>query len=96
MCLYIVDLWLWRLPERRSLSFPSLLEQIILQSLKGSGVVIYLKGETREIQLSVPWLRSSRNSPAKGTDLHLLHSFFLFFPSCRLHYPALNISPRQG
>lgn len=75
MCLYIVDLWLWRLPGRRSLSFPSLLEQIILQSLKGSGVVIYLKGETREIQLSVPWLRSCSNSPAKGPGLHLLRGF---------------------
>lgn len=81
MCLYIVDLWLWRLPERRSLSFPSLLEQIILQSLKGSGVVIYLKGETREIQLSVPWLRSSSNSLAKGMYLHLLHGALFFFPA---------------
>lgn len=75
MCLYIVDLWLRRLPERRSLSFPSLLEQIRLQSLKGSGAVIYLKGETREIQLSVPWLRSSHSIPAKGMDLHLLHGY---------------------
>jgi len=80
MCLYIVDLWLWRLPERRSLSFPSLLEQIILQSLKGSGAVIYLKGETREIQLSVPWLRACSSSLAKGTDLHLLLGIFSFFP----------------